>query len=111
MSSGAPPLEPFRRLLRRLFMDNTVDEAFALWRYNVEHVPHLAQEDLDTLDTILAAPPPDLVEIMEQDGWIHLTHTPDSATLIPYTHDEYVEWLRDITTRMRADYDAGVGAR
>jgi hypothetical protein len=100
--------ERFRELLTGLFVDNTVDEALELWRYRVEHTPHVALQQLVVLDEILAGPPPDLVELMEADGWIHLFHRPDKSTLTPYSFEEYRAWLADITERLRAAYDAQV---
>ena len=102
MMAGDTVRERFRALIRALFADNTEEEALALWRYDVENRPQQARETLAVLDAILADPPPDLVELMENDGWIHLVHRPDEWTATPYSHDEYVAWLRDITARMRA---------
>lgn len=98
--------ERFRALLTALFVDNTVDEALAEWRYRAEHVAHDVERDLALLDAILADPPADLVELMENDGWIHLLHRPDTHTVIPYSRDEHVAWLRDVTERMRSIYEA-----
>jgi hypothetical protein len=94
--------ERFRGLLKDLFVDNTEDEAFALWRYTAAHVPDRAREDLAILDAVLDDPPADLVALMEQDGWIHLVHRPDDHTATPYSFDEYLAWLRRVTERFRA---------
>lgn len=103
--------EQFRGLLVELFVDNTEEEAFALWRRKVDNHPQRARESLAVLDAIVAEPPSDLVELMEHDGWIHLLHRPDEDTLTPYSYDEHVEWLRDLAARFRAAYEAHAAAQ
>ena len=49
-------------------------------------------------------PPANLTEIMEEEGWIILTHEPDPETVLPFTHEENVAWLRRMTEEYRQIY-------
>lgn len=96
-------LPRFREFLEHVWMDNTEEEAMKLWRYRVEVSPELAQVDLEAIDAIVADPPADLPAIMGEHGWIHLHHRPDDETVVPYSQDEHVEWLRALLERLRAE--------
>lgn len=103
MSNAASPcVERFRDFLRFIWMDNTEDEALAQWRRRVHDFPEEAERDLVCLDEIVADPPPDVVAMLNEDGWVILSHEPDPQTILPYTSEEYVRWLSDMTTRFRA---------
>jgi hypothetical protein len=99
-------LTRFRAFLEQVFMDNTEDEAMTLWRYRVEVSPELAQADLEAIEAIVADPPADLSAILAEHGWIHLHHRPDDETVIPYSQDEAVEWLRALAERLRSPADS-----
>lgn len=101
----AAPLEFFKEFLREIWMDNSPEEALAQWRVKVEQFPWYATDALTCLDAIIADPPSNLVEIMQQDGWIMLYH--ESATEVqPYTFEEYLEWLRQMRDEFQMVYDA-----
>ncbi len=101
------PLEFFRQFLGTFFLDNTEEEGLSLWRQQIESTRFnsYAADALYVLDTILANPPQDLIERLEEGGGITLFHRPDEYTLIPYTFEETVAWLRDQTERFRAAYE------
>jgi hypothetical protein len=99
----------FRGFLQFLWMDNTPDEALQQWRQRIQDFPDEAERDLACLDQIIADPPPDLVQMLNDDGWIILSHEPDPATLVDYTRDEYVGWLRETTARFRSTYERETG--
>jgi hypothetical protein len=93
-------LERFGNLLEGIVLDNTDDEAMALWRHRVQLNPSGARTDVEALDAILADPPDDLADRMAKHG-IHLFHI-GATHGTPYTEAERVEWLRDLAARLRA---------
>lgn len=97
-------IDRFRDFLQSVWMDNTSDEALQQWQQRVLEFPTAAASDLECLESILADPPENLVQMLHDDGWVILTHRPDPQTVVGYTHDEYVEWLRDMTARFRDAY-------
>jgi hypothetical protein len=97
----ADTLATFRAFLEEMWMDNTEEEALALWRRRIRRTPAYVDDALAALDRVLADPPPDLREQLEQHGWIALRHR-EPAGQTPYTHDETVDWLRAMTARFRA---------
>ena len=101
------PLEFFHNFLRTFYLDNTPDETLGLWRQQIysTRFGSYAEDALYVLDTILADPPPDLIERLEEGG-VTLFHRPDDFTLIPYTYEETVAWLREQTEQFREAYEA-----
>jgi hypothetical protein len=99
-------IEQFQRFLRMTWLDNTEEEALFQWQQRVHDLPKIAQNDLECLEAVLAAPPPNLIEMLNDDGWIILSHEPDEGTEEDYSYDEYLQWLRQMTIRFHAMYDA-----
>jgi hypothetical protein len=106
MSMARPCVERFRGFLQFLWMDNTEDEALVQWRHRIHDFPEEAERDLACLDEIVADPPPDLVSILNEDGWVILSHQPDPETVVDYTPEEYRGWMREMAARFRAEYEA-----
>ena len=104
------PLEFFKEFLSDIWMDNTEEEAFQQWRVKVEHYPWYADDALYCLDAVIANPPDNLVEIMQQHGWIMLYHESEDS-VEPYAFDEYLEWLKQMRDRFRAIYDSAPATR
>jgi len=89
------PADRLCEFLRLVWMDNTPDEARAQWATRVEQFPDLAQDSLEALDSVIADPPENLVELMQECGWISLyEETYDTVT--PLGKDAYVDWLRSV---------------
>jgi hypothetical protein len=101
-----PCVERFREFLRFIWMDNTEDEALGQWRHRAHHFPDDAERDLACLDEIVADPPPDVVAMLNDDGWVILSHQPDPQTLLAYTPEEYVRWVSDMAGRFRAVFES-----
>lgn len=99
-------IEQFRHFLRMTWMDNTEEEALSQWQQRVHDLPKIARSDLECLEAVLAAPPPDLIEMLNDDGWIILSHEPDEGTDEDYSYDEYIQWLRQMTARFHSLYNA-----
>ena len=104
--SDRPCVARFRGILQFIWMDNTEDEALVQWRQRIRDFPDEAQRDLVCIDEIADDPPPDLVSLLNEDGWIILSHAPDAETIVDYSFDEYVGWVREMAKRFRAEYEA-----
>ena len=98
----ADALARVRDFLKQIWIDNTEEEAAAVWRRRVEINPAWAERSLAALDAVLADPPDDLRQELERHGWISLYHRPDPSTVTPYTQAETLAWLREMTARFRA---------
>src|SRR5579864_700130 len=79
----------FIAFLEHIWMDNTEEDALAMWEQRVLYGREEAGRDLAALDSMVANPPTDLVALMEEHGWIHLVHRPDRDTMTPYSFEEY----------------------
>jgi hypothetical protein len=98
-------VERFRTFLQMVWMDNTADEAMEQWRQRVRNFPAEAGRDLDCLDAIVADPPSDVVQMLNDDGWVILSHEPDPETVVDRSRDEYVDWVRATAARFRDVYE------
>jgi hypothetical protein len=99
----AEPREFLREVLK-LWMDNTPDDALALWKGRLLAGGSFAKDALEILDKTIADPPPDLIELMKENGWLHLIHEDEDGEETPFTFDEHVAWLREQTERLRAAF-------
>jgi hypothetical protein len=95
-------LQRFDQLLENLFLDNSMDEAMAIWRHTSAGSAVEARADLEAFDAVLADPPADLNERLAEHGGIHLFHR-DGRDVVPFTEGERDAWLRDLAARMRAE--------
>ncbi len=95
------PLEFFCEFLDEIWKDNTEEEALQQWKAKVEYFPWYADDALFCLDAIIQNPPANLIELMQEHGWLMLYHEPDEAgEELPYTFEEYLDWLK----KMRSEY-------
>ena len=102
----ADPLPFFVQFLSDIWKDNTPAEAESLWRIKAEHYPWYADDALFCVNAVLAEPPVDLVELMQRDGWLMLTHElePDGIER-PFSFAEHVEFLQNMSDQFRTIYD------
>jgi len=98
------PLEGFRDFLRDIWQDNTEDEARRQWQVKVDNFPWWAEDALYCMDWVYAHPPDNLVELIQQDGWITL-ETDDELTAEP-DRQAYLAWLDRIRREFRKTFDA-----
>jgi hypothetical protein len=101
----ANPLKTFIDFLERIWMDNTEEEALFQWKQIVEDSSWHADDYLYCIDAVIANPPENLVEIMEDRGWLILSHNYDQPDERPYTDEEYYEWLKQMRDEFRAIYN------
>lgn len=100
------PLEGFREFLRAIWMDNTEEEALRQWQVKVDQFPWWADDALFSLDWVIANPPKNLVDLMQEHGWLLLHHEPDSSgDEREYSREEYLGWLKEMTERFRRIYE------
>jgi len=103
----AEPIEFFKKFLSDIWMDNSEEQAIQQWEVKVNQFPWYAEDALYCLSTVIDNPPPNLIELMEEYGWIVLYHEPDdSGNETRYTYEDYLEWLKHIKSKFRAIYDA-----
>jgi hypothetical protein len=101
----AAPLKTFVDFLERIWMDNTEEEALFQWQRMVKNFPLYARDYLYCIDAVIANPPENLVEIMEDRGWLILSYNYDQPDERPYTDEEYYEWLKQMRDEFRAIYN------
>ena len=101
----AAPLETFIDFLQIIWMDNTPEEALSQWKRTVKNSPSYADDALYCIDVVIAKPPENLVEIMENEGWLILYHNCEQPDERPYTDEEYYEWLKQMRDEFRAIYN------
>jgi hypothetical protein len=89
------PVSFFREILRHYWMDNTPEEAMRLWRTTLRDAPWYAVDILNCFYTVLHEPPEDLVDLMQQNGWVMLFDETDTG-LVSKPRDEYLDWLRAV---------------
>jgi hypothetical protein len=93
----------FSDFLRAIWKDNDEETALLLFRERARMAPHLAERDLACVEAIADDPPPNLIDIMQQDGWLILEDEPDPETVVTRSLDEHVQWLREMAARFRAE--------
>ena len=98
-SAGPTALDTFDSFLQSIWKDNFPEEAYALWRHVASNAPHYPATVFDALDSILSRPPADLIERMQQHGWLFLAHEAPDATLLSF--DEHVDWLRTMKAELQ----------
>ena len=100
------PVEALHVFLGYFWIDRLEEEALEQWRTYVQESSPQARVLLKNLDALCNNPPPDLPEILQEDGWICLYHYEDGAEeAIPYSLSEHVEWLRELIARLRRIYE------
>jgi hypothetical protein len=103
---GNSPVEAFCKFLEDTWSDNDDETAFAIWKLKVSQNTHYALDALETLDAIMANPPDGLARLMRTCGWIYLEHPAkdENSPAIPYSDQEYLEWLKEANRRLIAIY-------
>lgn len=92
-------LDTFDDFLATIWMDNSPEEAYALWQYITANSPPYASEVFAALDYVLSNPPSDLIERMQQKGWIFLSRDDPDETL--FSFEEHLHWLREMMADLR----------
>ncbi len=87
-------------------MDNTPDEVIALWKHRVAAGGEFPRKALECLEQVVQNPPPDLVKLLQENGWVFLVHQQGQEEF-PFTFDEHVEWLRQQVALLRLIFQKG----
>ncbi len=89
-----------REVLKAIWMDNTPEDVKKLWKFRVASGGRFPGEALECLDRVVQNPPCDLVELLQENGWVFLVHQ-EGGEEHPFTFDEHVEWLRQQVALLR----------
>lgn len=92
-------LEIFNEFLETIWMDNSREEAHALWKYINSNSPLYKSRVFAAIEFILKNPPEDLIERMQQKGWIILSHNDPNETL--YSFEEHLNWLKEMKDELQ----------
>ena len=98
------PVECFAAFLRDFWTDNTEEEARLVWESRARLAPEYAEDALYCLDAVVLDKPPDLEQIVREQGNLYLSHQDGSAR--PYTYEETLAWLRQVAKEFRAIYES-----
>jgi hypothetical protein len=104
MDEDKSPAERLCEFLRLAWMDNTPEEARAFWAKRVELFPADARETLSAIDRVIDNPPENLIELMQECGWISL-YEETYETVTPLEKDAYVEWLERMRDEFQSIYE------
>ncbi len=77
-----------------------------LWEFRVAAGGQFPGKALECLDRILQHPPLDLVELLQENGWVFLVHQ-EGDQESPFNYDEHVEWLRQQVALLRLIFQKG----
>lgn len=100
----ANPVEFLATFLRDIWTDNTDEEARLVWRSKAKLAPWYAEDALYCLNAVIAHPPANLAEIVQNRGNLYLYHQDGSAK--PYTDIETLAWLKQTAAEFQAIYEA-----
>jgi hypothetical protein len=100
------PNDFFEELLEKIWMNRDEDQAFREWKRLCDQVYWYAEDAVGCLEHILANPPANLVELMQERGWILLDHGTARYTLLKPYREKYVAWLVDMTDQFKNIYAA-----
>ncbi len=89
----ADPVAMLRAFLQQFWQDNTPEEALTLWRRQVASGRWWAEDALYGLREVLKTPPPNLADVLRDDGWVLLDGR------------DPVVWLRSMVDRLQAVVD------
>ncbi|MEU2133614.1 hypothetical protein [Streptomyces sp. NPDC018352] len=80
--------------------DTSDDEARASWRAMIPRSPDQAADELRCVTAVADDPPPDLVPVMQQYGWVNLYRWKKHVRVLK-SDAEYLEWLRRMVDNFR----------
>jgi hypothetical protein len=98
-------VEALRTTLNYFCMDRAEEVTIEQWKTYVQESSLQAKIILKDLDAVISNPPPNLPQILEDDGWIYLYHYEDEAVPRPYSFSEHVEWLKQMRARWHRIYE------
>lgn len=98
------PIDFFCEFLRGFWMDNTSEEAMFQWKEHVREFPWYADDALYCINEIIMSPPDNLIELVQQNGWLYLDHETYNE-IIPYTFKEYINWIKQMKDEFQEIYN------
>lgn len=94
----AAPLTFFERLLREFFMNRDPDQTLRKWQTVIEENRWYTEDVIECMTTVLANPPENLVDIIQENGWVMLPRS-DGSSYEAY-HGLYLAWLQEQIERL-----------
>jgi hypothetical protein len=91
----------FVEILQNLWGDHTEEQTLLEWNRLCGKTRWYAEDALECLDKILASPPPNLAELMQEEGSIMLDNGNGRYTVLSLYRQQYLEWLKNITKKFR----------
>jgi hypothetical protein len=95
----------FVKFLKEIWKDNTPEEAVKLWKWRIHNYPQAAKAFLEAIEQTLAAPPDNFIEVVQDNGWIFLTHDDKEGNSTPFSLQEYLEWFQKMEEQFKAIYE------
>ena len=85
----------FIEWLRTYFLEASPEEARQQWSESARLAFWVCLDHLRCVDAVLADPPENLIEMMQENGSVVLYHR-DAVPWHPYSKAEYLDWLRNV---------------
>jgi len=85
----------FIEWMRTYLLEATHEEARQQWSESARLAFWVCLDYLRCIDAVLADPPANLIELMQENGSVVLYHR-NTVPWRPYSTDEYLDWLKDI---------------
>lgn len=98
------PIEFFGELLEAIWMNRDEEQSIREWKRLCTQVHWYAEDAMQCLDYVLAHPPANLIELMQERGWIMLDHGAGPDTLVKTYHEKYLARLVDMTAQCKHIY-------
>lgn len=95
----------FVEILNTLWGDRNEEETLSEWRRLCSKVRWYAEDALECMDRILAEPPYNLAELMQNEGSIMLASGPAPYTVIHLYRQKYYDFLLDTSQKFRKIFE------
>jgi len=105
-ANRADPQAMFLHFLHVYWEDNLPSDVLLLWKRQVAAGSWYAADILYCLEEVIQNPPPHLAELMQEHGAILLNHDDKPYTIIQQYNRQYLEWLKEMTAQLKAEYEA-----
>lgn len=99
------PIKFFQQLLTAYWNDHEPEQTEAKWRQHCLEQRWYAEDVLDCFTTILADPPQDLADMMQEYGSIMLPHGDAPYTVLWHYRRRYEDWLTQTHLKFREVFE------
>ena len=99
------PNDFFKEILQNIWCDRSEERIILEWKRLCTQVRWYAKDVLECIETILDNPPPKLVELMQEEGWIILNDKTQNQAGCFNTKELYLDWLRQTSIAFSQIYE------